>query len=81
VALVPLSLLPWALHETGPLYGLAALVLGVGFLVCSWRVLRDRQDEAGISQTGDAPAKAAFKFSILYLFVLFAAFVADRLVS
>jgi protoheme IX farnesyltransferase len=78
LVLVPLSLLPWALHLTGPVYGLAALTLGLGFLASTWRVLRDKQDERGISLTRDAPARAAFKFSILYLFVLFLAVAVDR---
>ena len=77
--LVPLTLLPWALGEAGRIYGFAALGLGLGFLVSAWRVWRDVQDEAGRSLTKDAPARAAFRYSILYLFVLFAAFVVDRL--
>ena len=44
-------------------------------------MLRDRQDDTGVSQTNDAPARAAFKFSIAYLFILFAAVAADRLVG
>ena len=79
LVLVAVSAAPWALGLTGAIYGVSALVLGAGFLVCSWRVLRDRQDETGISQTIDAPARAAFKFSIAYLFILFAAVAADRL--
>ncbi len=35
----------------------------------------------GVSLTNDAPAKAAFRFSIVYLFVLFAALPIDRLVG
>ena len=62
-----------------PVYALAAVVLGAGFLLCVWRVARDRQDAAGVSLTGDAPARAAFKYSIVYLFVLFAALAVDRL--
>jgi protoheme IX farnesyltransferase len=76
--LVPLSLLPWALHLAGAVYGVAALVLGAGFVICAVRVLRDAQTPDGISLTRDAPARAAFKFSILYLFVLFAALAVDR---
>ena len=56
-------------------------MLGVGFLVCVWRVMPDRAGCAGDSLTGDAPARAAFKYSILYLFVLFAALAVDRLVG
>ncbi|MBV9734868.1 MAG: protoheme IX farnesyltransferase [Acidisphaera sp.] len=77
--LVPLSLLPWALGEAGVVYGGAAAALGLGFLLAAWRVLRDRQDARGVSLTGDAPAKAAFRFSIVYLFLLFAALAVDRL--
>jgi protoheme IX farnesyltransferase len=79
--LVPLTLLPWALGDAGPVYLYAALALGVGFLVQAWRVVRDRQDARGVSLTSDGPARAAFKYSILYLFVLFAAVAVDRLVG
>jgi protoheme IX farnesyltransferase len=54
-------------------------VLGVGFLVSVWRVASDRQDASGVSLTNDAPARMAFKYSILYLFALFAALAVDRL--
>ena len=60
---------------------MAALVLGVGFLVSVWRVATDRQDATGVSLTNDAPARVAFKYSILYLFVLFGALAVDRLVG
>ncbi len=80
VLLVACSVLPWALHLTGPIYGLSALALGVWFLVGAWQVLRDRQDAAGVSLTRDAPAKACFRTSLLYLFILFAALAVDRLV-
>ncbi len=79
--LVPLTLVPWAMGYSGPVYGLAALVLGLGFIVCALRVLRDKQDAVGISLTRDAPARSAFKYSILYLFVLFAALAVDRFVG
>jgi len=77
--LVPLSLAPWAIGFAGTVYALAAAILGAGFLLGVWRVARDRQDAAGVSLTGDAPARAAFKYSIIYLFVLFAALAVDRL--
>jgi protoheme IX farnesyltransferase len=79
VVLVAVSLLPWAMGLAGAIYGLAAAALGAGFLALAWRVLRDRQNEAGISRTSDAPARAAFKYSIAYLFILFAAMAVDRL--
>ncbi|HME21000.1 MAG TPA: heme o synthase [Acetobacteraceae bacterium] len=77
--LAPLSLLPWLIGFSGPVYGLAALVLGGGFIVSVWRVAADRQDASGVSLSNDAPARAAFKYSILYLFALFAALAVDRL--
>jgi protoheme IX farnesyltransferase len=77
--LVPLSLVPWMIGFSGLVYGLAALALGGGFLAAVWRVAADRQDATGVSLTGDAPARAAFKYSILYLFCLFAALAVDRL--
>jgi protoheme IX farnesyltransferase len=81
LVLLAVSLAPWALGLVGPIYGAAALALGLGFVACSWRVLRDEQDETGVSRTNDAPARAAFKFSIAYLFILFAAVAADRIVG
>jgi protoheme IX farnesyltransferase len=77
--LVPLTLVPWMLGLAGSLYGISALLLGVGYLVASWRVLADVQDQNGVSQTKDKPAKMAFRFSILYLFCLFGALLADHL--
>jgi heme o synthase len=79
--LVPLSLAPWLIGFSGFVYGLSAAVLGAGFIVSVWRVATDRQDASGVSQTSDAPARIAFKYSILYLFVLFAALAVDRLVG
>jgi protoheme IX farnesyltransferase len=77
--LVLLSLLPWLSGLAGPVYGLAALVLDGGFVAAIYRVATDQQDTSGVSQTSDAPARAAFRFSILYLFALFAALAVDRL--
>lgn len=77
--LVPLSFAPWALGFSGPIYAASAAVLGAGFLAAVYRVATDRQDPTGVSLTNDAPARAAFKFSILYLFALFAALAVDRL--
>jgi protoheme IX farnesyltransferase len=73
--LLPLSLLPWWIGGTGLVYGGAALVLGIMFLALAVRVgLRRRSGE----DDRMAPEKQLFGFSILYLFALFAALVADR---
>ncbi len=81
VLLLPVSVAPWALGYLGPVYGISALVLGLGFLVFALRVLADKQDATGRSLTNDAPARATFKFSLLYLAVLFAAAAVDRLIG
>ena len=50
------------------------------FLLASWGVLHDKQDAAGVSLTRDAPAKWAFRVSLVYLFTLFGALAADYLI-
>jgi protoheme IX farnesyltransferase len=77
--LAPLGLAPWLVGFASPAYAAAAALLGAMFLRRAAAVLRDRQDAAGRSLTGDAPAKRAFRFSLLYLFGLFAALALDRL--
>nr|WP_246523215.1 heme o synthase [Neoroseomonas eburnea] len=80
VLLAPLGLVPWLAGFSGPAYAAVAALLGALFLRHAVAVLRDRQDEAGRSLTGDAPAKACFRFSLTYLFTIFAAVAVDRLV-
>lgn len=81
LVLLPITALPWAIGFSGLTYAVSAILLGVGFLACVWRVWSDRQDVAGNSLTDDAPARTAFKYSILYLFLLFTALAIDRLVD
>ena len=81
LVLVPLTLVPYLMGFSGLLYGVTAGVLGLVFWERVYRVITDRQDALGNSLTGDAPAKAAFKYSVLYLFVLFAALAFDRLIG
>ena len=69
VALVPVVLAPYVLGMSGPLYLVVALVVSVGFVRCAWRLLRDGSAEA---------ARGTFRFSLLYLFALFAALVVDH---
>jgi len=76
--LVAVSLLPWALGYTGRIYGVAAVLLGAGFLVGSAMVLRDKQAHDGTSLTLDRPARANFRYSLLYLAVLFTALGVDK---
>ena len=58
--------LPWLLGHTTPVYGAVSLVLGGQFIRLAWHVVA-RGDEAG-----DRAAKRLFRFSIFYLFALFA---------
>ena len=78
LVLAPIALLPYALGSSGSVYAVSAGLLNIGFIVCVWRVWRDRQDSAGNSLSGDAPARVAFKYSIFYLFALFAALAVDH---
>jgi len=80
IILVASSLSPCVFGLMGWIYGVTATLLGAMFLYYAWAVLNDKQDGAGISLTKDKPAKAAFKFSILYLFILFGACAVDRLI-
>ena len=80
VALVPVTLAPWFVGFSGLAYAGVATLLGAVFLVQSWRVLREAQDETGRSLVNDAAARATFRFSLYYLFALFGALAIDRLV-
>lgn len=81
--LLPLSIAPWFLGGThwqmpgtGAVYGVAALLLSVGFIAMAWPVYRRRTQ--GDDDTMK-PERRLFAYSVLYLFALFAALVADRL--
>ena len=74
VALLAISLVPWAIGGTGAIYGIAALVLSGAFLALSVPVAFRT---AGADDRM-APEKRLFAYSVFYLFALFAALVADR---
>jgi heme o synthase len=71
-AVVAASLIPVLVGDLSPLYGVAAAVLGVAFLSYAWRLRRTNSDVL---------AMRTFRFSIVYLFCLFAAMVGDRLLQ
>ncbi len=79
--LAPFAVLPWALGYAGAVYGLTAMALGAGFVLSAVLVWRDKQDSSGASLTQDAPARAAFRFSLAYLAILFAAVAVDHFVG
>ncbi|MDG2534513.1 heme o synthase [Sphingomonas sp. HITSZ_GF] len=65
---------PWPLGLAGPVFGITAAVMSGLFLAMAVQVAIRR------TEPGDdmAPEKRLFKFSILYLFVVFGALVVDR---
>ncbi len=75
VLLLGIALAPWWIAGTGAIYGVSALVLSLAFLALAVPVgLRT-------SVAGDAmkPERRLFAYSIIYLFALFTALVADRI--
>jgi len=74
VIMAAAAIAPWPIGLTGWIYGIAAAGLGVVFVVFGFAVARSDATEP--KQMG--PEKRLFAFSILYLFILFAALVADR---
>jgi protoheme IX farnesyltransferase len=69
--LVPLGIAPWPLGYAGPLYGVVALVMGLGWMLLAVQVFRERLPQ-------DTACRNLFAFSILYLFLLFAVLLVDR---
>ncbi len=67
--LVPTTLVPFFIGLAGIFYESVAALLGVVFLVAAFRVWFDKTDRS---------ARQMFAFSILYLFLLFAALLVDR---
>lgn len=78
VLLLPIALAPFLLGLTGWFYGASALLLGAVFLLLSLKVatFRNAQNDADMRAE-----KRLFGFSVLYLFALFAALVADRFIA
>jgi protoheme IX farnesyltransferase len=68
ILLLPVTLVPFATGLLGEFYAAVAVLTGIWFLRHAWRVLRNAEERA--------PHKM-FGYSILYLFVLFGAMVAD----
>ena len=72
--LFAVSLAPWWIGGTGALYGVAALVLSALFVALALPVAFRRSGESDRM----APEKRLFSYSVLYLFALFTALVADH---
>ena len=74
VALVPISMLPWVLGFSGTIYGTTAVISGTILVVLAFQLSRSREADR-------RAAHRLFAFSISYLFVLFAALLADHSAS
>ncbi|MEG3596922.1 MAG: protoheme IX farnesyltransferase, partial [Pseudomonadota bacterium] len=77
VLLVPVAAAPWFIGGTSYVYGVASLALTLAFLALSVPVAFR---QTGVNDTM-TPEKRLFAFSIIYLFALFAALVADRVLA
>ena len=67
--LFAVSLLPYVIHMSGPLYLVVAVGLGLRFIDWSWALYRDSRKHAAIK---------TFKFSLWYLLWLFVALLVDH---
>ncbi len=74
LVLVPVSVLPWALGFAGWIYGTVTLALGGIFVAQAFAVSRN----TATATAEMVPEKKLFRFSLLYLFLVFAALVADH---
>jgi len=68
------AIAPWPLGLAGAVYGVAASLLSLVFVVLAGQVLANRATEP----EGMKPEKRLFGYSILYLFAVFGALVLDQ---
>ena len=68
--MVPVSFAPLALGIAGYVYAICAIAMGGGLLFLAYRIITRRDDHA---------ARRMFQYSIIYLFILFLALIAERL--
>jgi len=76
--LAPLGATPWLLGYAGALYGVLALVAGALLVALAVRVLAEPRRQA---ENRHLASKQLFGFSILYLFLLFAVLLIDRMAA
>ncbi len=69
VVLFIVTLLPYVMYMSGPMYLCGAIALGGGFLYYAIRMQRDHSDRLAL---------AAFNYSIIYLMALFAFLLVDH---
>jgi heme o synthase len=71
LVLAPLGAAPWLLGYVGMSYGVVSLVTGAAMVSLALRIRAE--------QVGHVASKQMFAFSILYLFLLFAMLLVDRM--
>jgi protoheme IX farnesyltransferase len=76
VVLVAVAIVPWPLGYFSAVYGVTSVILGAGMMWYAIRVYRHRTGSAALRAT-----RGLFKFSILYLFALFAVLLCEVVVS
>ena len=69
VALLATTILPYIIGMNGWLYLISAIVLGLIFIGYAWRLFKNYSDEL---------SRSLFRYSILYLSLLFAALLVDH---
>jgi len=72
IALAATTLLPFAVHMSGLIYLVSAVILNIIFLWYAWRMYRHYTDII---------ARKAFTYSIVYLSLLFAALLVDHYIK
>ena len=78
VLLAPLGFAPVLTGLGGAIYAVTSIALGAGFLWLAFGVWRSNAGDAGAPGSDLKKAKGLFAFSILYLFVLFAALIVEH---
>jgi heme o synthase len=73
LVLAPLGAAPWFLGYASAVYGIVAVAAGAAFVALAFRLHAERN--------GYAASKRMFAFSILYLFLLFATLLVDRVAT
>jgi protoheme IX farnesyltransferase len=76
LVLAPVGLTPWLFGFAGLAYAAVAFACGAAMLHLAWRVYRERSGPQAPSA-----ARRLFAFSLLYVFVLFAALLADNVLA
>ena len=76
IILVAVAIAPWPLGYFDAVYGATSVVLGAGMMWLTIRVYRQRE---GVE--ANRATRALFKFSILYLFMLFGVLLLEVVVS